>query len=229
MVRVADCDEGLLDDGDRLGEARFEIAELPFPRELRADGFAPGAHCVDGLLGPLDVHDPGGVDGRAVRPLFLDGNQGIAFRVGGSAARSKAFQRVHDEGAAFVLHPDSLNGGFRDLFGSRRYGEDRLADVSDVVGCERRIGRGRHRRQVGGREDADHSVHAQRFGGVDADHSARGQGTGQQPGEDHAFAAIVFSVLDLAGDLARNVRRNEIESYMRSHASCPEARRTPFM
>ena len=156
-------------------------------------------------------------------------DQGIAIGIGIGAAFNQSIQRVNNEGSPLEGDADSVDGCLGDFLANGGYRQNRLADVADDVGCQRRVGGRGCLRQVLGGQDTDHAIHCQCLGVVHADNASGRQRAGQQTGKDHAFLSEILSITGCAGDLAFYIRRREVLSYVFvGHDNCPEARITPF-
>ena len=162
----------------------------------------------------------------------LPEDKGVAAVVCVRAAFLEAVERIKHEGQPLECHIDRGDGGFGGLFVDRGQRQNRLADQSRLVGQDL---------QAGGlsltvwinlisRQNAIHTIHRQRFGGVDFEYARMGNGAGEQAGINHALAGVVFRVFDPAGDLARDIRWNEVFTDMHiGHDGYPisAARMTP--
>ena len=132
------------------------------------------------------------------------------------AAFLQAVERIEYERQPLESHVDCGNRGFGCLFVDRGQRQDRFADQGRFVGQDLQT------RGLGftvginliGRQNAEHTFHRQRFGGVDIEYARMGDGAGEQAGVNHALAGIVFRIFDPSGDLADHVRRNEVFSDM---------------
>ena len=81
-MRIADGDEGLLDDCRRLCETGVDIAKGPFGSELAANRLFARLNGVDSGTRPLDIADLSAADRRAFGAFLLGSNEHIALRIG---------------------------------------------------------------------------------------------------------------------------------------------------
>jgi hypothetical protein len=197
MMRQAGGDEAFLDDELRSLEAGIEIAIVPL---------------LGGLAErQLVVARGGEIAGLPFRGLQVDlRGRHIAVRARVGAVRKQALQRVGDMGELLEIDADRLDRLGGDLLGLGRDRENRLADIEHLVLDEDRRLRRRKLRHVVGGENAEHALDLERRRGIDAADPRVRDRARQRLGEHHAVGAEILGIFRAAGDLGRDVARNEI-------------------